>query len=304
MSISIKVKVDNHIDASSGALFGRGTYNNKKAFFKVTNQGEDNDSNETENYIYTKVLTGDITKNIVQCYGVISMFWRDLFPHGAKYNLTERINVLILEDMSEWGRVDAWLSEIYILLDNDIKEETLQHLLSRVALVLIAFEKMGLMHNDLHTENIFIQADDISDIKVKIFDFDNSFVKNGPKNVTLEMGGCAEFAYCNKFIKNKDWFTFVDNVHDDLKKQKQSIKVIESMCSTKAVYNSIFTKPVVCKRRGCKAGLGIPCFCTSDGCGKCKLDIKMINGIMSTGEFVKKNLQHKKSIKRPKQISR
>ena len=49
MSILIKVKVDNHIDASSGALFGRGTYNNKKAFFKVTNQGEDNDSNETEN---------------------------------------------------------------------------------------------------------------------------------------------------------------------------------------------------------------------------------------------------------------
>ena len=109
-------------------------------------------------------------------------------------------------------------------LDQIVKE-----VLFQLAYLLVVFEDLGIMHNDLHQGNIFVGVlpkprrlsfcvtsgrSLVLDITyfVRVFDFDRSVKKSTVYN-TLEVHNndlknfCIPFGQCDKFTKNFDWFT-------------------------------------------------------------------------------------------------
>ncbi len=93
----------------------------------------------------------------------------------------------------------------------------------QLAQVLTIFENKEIRHNDLHTENIFIEVlaeprlftyiypfefKVLTKYKITIFDYDKlSFRSHGWVNKGLETDPlCKEIGECDEFVKNADWY--------------------------------------------------------------------------------------------------
>jgi hypothetical protein len=101
----------------------------------------------------------------------------------------------------------------------------INHVILQVAYVLSLFEDYEIMHNDLHSGNLFVDEYETeclhelsvgstrrefkSPIHVKIFDFDLSYSKELRNRDVPDKDHCAFFSICPYFQKNKDWNQFL-----------------------------------------------------------------------------------------------
>jgi hypothetical protein len=142
--------------------------------------------------------------------------------------IMSKTNVVVTKK-TEGRTLAAWLKKF-----NNTKyfNHFLMDILFQIAYTLVVFEDFGLMHNDLHTGNVFVEElsepvqfvfriDDndqrTRDVyyHVKIYDFDRSTKR--PTNVNkgtlnnnlLDSTYCDLIGTCNEFIPSKDWYTIV-----------------------------------------------------------------------------------------------
>ena len=172
----------------------------------------------------------------------------------------------------------AWSSQEQDLFLKDV--------LLQVAYTLVVFEDAGLMHNDLHHGNIFIEELQTPmeysvqigpeytvrrplHFFVRIFDFDRS-AKSATKhfsgvyhNTLLSSYYCKNLGECNAFRVNVDWFTVMANIYN----------IIQLPVVTKIVNQTLLDREVhqVGNNDSIRrfAHLGHPCECVGL-CHKCK----------------------------------
>jgi hypothetical protein len=208
---------------------------------------EDN-SLEIESLIYSKVLLDmqSHTPNVIlfvewdDCFDMVT--FQKSMDEENKQVLTKQMNKiakskeyimskpkLVVTKKTEGGTLAAWLMKL-----NRTKyfNSFLNDILFQIAYTLVVFEDFGLMHNDLHTGNVFVEklsepvqfvfriGDNYHRTRtvkyhVKIYDFDRS--SKQPTNVSkgtlnnnlLDSTYCDLIGTCNEFIPRKDWFTIL-----------------------------------------------------------------------------------------------
>jgi len=134
------------------------------------------------------------------------------------YNL-DNMSMIILEK-SNGITLHRFLKQYKTL---GIDDEILFDIIFQLLYTLRCFEKLGLTHNDLHFDNIFIEKLGypeeriyyISDSKwvkinaeydIKLYDFDRASIYHPSvdRNFTLDFRHCKPFAQCNKFNSRTD----------------------------------------------------------------------------------------------------
>lgn len=204
-----------------------------------------------------------------------------------------------------------------IPLKNFLKEkahslETFRNLLFQIAYTLIVFEKMGFMHYDLHSGNIFVEQL-LNPVRIsyklennryftfettytiRIYDFDHSskiFSPLNPKNVTNNALNeneylCKALGECNKMKKNWDWFTILSYMYIDLEDSPDDNEKKEEIL--KIAHINLLSVPVDGKV-GSFAWRGRACQCvhTSDSgnCTKCQ-DYDLGKNMVSMYDYLK-----------------
>jgi hypothetical protein len=129
-----------------------------------------------------------------------------------------------------------WIRDfVHMPISEEELEGFIKDVLFQLAYTLIVFEKFGLMHHDLHVENVFVEklpiplhfSVDILDRKivrnvkyfVQIYDFDRStkvetaFDNVVLHNTLLDSDFCDRFGECNEFHKNVDWVTILHSMY-------------------------------------------------------------------------------------------
>jgi hypothetical protein len=145
----------------------------------------------------------------------------------SRYDLS-KANLMITKK-ARGRKLGDWLLEEETLPTNFVDD-----VLHQIAYALIQFEDKGLMHNDLHAGNIFVEKLDTPlrlsfdidgysrDIKyfVEIYDFDHSSKSATTKdqqvlkNNHLDHGMCTHYGECNYFRKNVDWFRILLSMYE------------------------------------------------------------------------------------------
>lgn len=129
-----------------------------------------------------------------------------------------KYNIILLEDMENSIFFSKWLREYGQKMDY---EEELWNILFQITVACYSMSLCKLVHNDLHSGNIFIKYLDRETkfvyningekiiIKTKfqafIYDFDRGYKKSLGNNPLLESKIlCDKFSQCNIFVNNKD----------------------------------------------------------------------------------------------------
>ncbi len=178
-------------------------------------------------------------------------------------------------------------------------------ILAQIAQVLLILQEDGIMHNDLHLNNVFIEEFDTPrDIyynapasiippgknfavlrqcrfQVKIFDFDRGAIAHsGQRNNLLEYL-CERVGECNQYTENFDWYTFI------------SCFIEEMEVIRKVPYKDYFHMDANAFKRGVAVGKnaykGKPCVCMRvvDGeCVECIPNRKVLRDMISPGKFL------------------
>ena len=188
------------------------------------------------------------TPNVVACVDILTCenLLEKSFEYQSKYGLAKdlynmmyKLNLfdesckdrpiyILMTERSEGVKLYDFMMEDYRDMEKTEKHNVMTQILIQMSYTLHIFEKNKFMHNDLHFGNIFItKLDKPIDYNIilpesgkeythkisyllKIYDFDRSSFNNGKpmKNTRLETEHCGWLGDCNKFQKNKDWFTF------------------------------------------------------------------------------------------------
>jgi len=124
-------------------------------------------------------------------------------------------------------------------------------LLFQLMAAVYAMSLSGLTHNDLHTDNAWIEPCEEKDVSyvyggqtfnfktkyvVKVFDFDRSYNKRLGENPYLDESLCDEASQCNKYIPNLDAMKVMGYIY-----YKQSIQVQQLLLDICAPNKNEFT---------------------------------------------------------------
>jgi len=154
-----------------------------------------------------------------------------LEPKPIRYVITPRLFDVPLGDFlidEEWARTRATLTV------TDIYSIMLQ-----MAQGLYVLGQKKIMHNDLHTNNIFIKVGAhyraipymvptkcalLARAFVCFYDFDHG---TGPEfhNTTLDNDFCESLGECNEFTANWDWYTFLSSLDEILSYEDNNVPV-------------------------------------------------------------------------------
>ena len=160
--------------------------------------------------------------------------------------------------------------------------------------VAITLKEMGnkkLMHNDLHTGNIYVEKlpefklpymvnnkEIYTEYFVRIFDYDHSSVEGRIHSTYLENTMCREFGECNKYSPKWDWFTYLEhiNYHGGGSKMKTYFPDFAK-----------FPEDEKFKKKGLRPHRGRACICTNKKCTKTKIKQEYLDSIPSLNSFIK-----------------
>ena len=178
----------------------------------------------------------------------------DFEPDIIPFNEEWRYNILINSTMKSFQtflqyieiRGENFLNSKDPLFSKDLK------ILFQIFAGCYAMSLSKMVHNDLHLNNIFIEnieEQDVSyqffgtyytfrtDVKVKIYDFDNSYVQRFGPNPSISRYLCDTYSYCNVFTDNFDIITVLIKIFINISKQINSTQV-----KTKLLLYPIFMK--------------------------------------------------------------
>ena len=185
-----------------------------------------------------------------------------------------------------------WLQSEWYGWNSTEREAFISDVLLQVAYTLLVFEDIGLMHNDLHTGNVFVEELEqplnlsfgVTDEKsvsrdvsffVRLFDFDHSAkvptihwditVYNSLLATTM----CRYVGECNNFRRNADWFTVLHFMYKITKYQNLETIVNQQLLSHGIVHKDPFTGKPLGNATGLLAHMGHACQCTNNTCDAC-----------------------------------
>ena len=166
------LSIDEDIDTTKildwdTVLYAKGTYNGKRVLFKISDHHRYTDY---EADMYNKYIKGNGAIHARKCYDTITMSKNALFSDDPHIDMTNRVDVLILEGLESWESLSTWLGTKYLKLTATNRDKHLKHLLLLVAQILRSFIEMGVAHNQLTSTKVLILADGDS-FNVKIIDF-------------------------------------------------------------------------------------------------------------------------------------
>jgi hypothetical protein len=172
---------------------------------------------------------------------------------NTQYNLI--VNEVISKDTRTFSNI----------LDNEMPNgEILEETWKIIFQIVVACYTMSLskmVHNDLHTSNIYVEKIQptkityiinnksytfITENKAMIYDFDRAYVESLGENIKVENENelCTSNSQCNIFISNKDMMKFFSYVYKDSNKnmKKKIVNILgkneESKKRINKVYNS------------------------------------------------------------------
>lgn len=163
------------------------------------------------------------------------------FPESyVKFDQDWRYNILAISTMKNFETFSKYIKRRGIDFLDDKDEETHRDykIIFQIFAACYAMSLSKMVHNDLHLENIFVEQipeQEVSygisglyytfttDVKVKIYDYDSSYVEHLGPNLGIPDFFCSKYSYCNIFTENFDIITvlikifkIVSNKDDEL----------------------------------------------------------------------------------------
>ena len=168
----------------------------------------------------------------------------------------------------------------------------------QVAYTLLCFEDFGLMHHDLHYDNIMLKKLSHEEMfiynfgaqyparvwtrfMVKIYDFDHASKRRTEystvefDNTLLSKDHCDSLNECNEFQKNVDWFTFIHYIYSFQRYCGEHTKEVISDICTSIIMSELLDMDSVTNTVDNLTWTGRPCVCVesdlrSNICKKCE----------------------------------
>jgi len=228
------------VGASESILItGKIKNSDKEIVIKLTFKSKTNNSFEIEREVYkitNQLVTNYHTPHLILNYGIVKC---------NDYQLIEKVDKKVKKLSENCDLNSAWLLILEkmkgLTLYSFIKDykpdyDVISQIMFQIIWTLLNFERINLMHNDLHTYNIFISVQDepktfvysfnsehVFALKtkyvVKIFDYDRSYCgssklnKNPLINTFLYGEECTGYGQCNKFTPAFDFLTIAWNLY-------------------------------------------------------------------------------------------
>ena len=170
---------------------------------------------------------------------------------------------------------------------NNERRNFANDILFQIAYTLLVFKDFGLMHNDLHAGNIFVEplATPLRltygikegvirtrevNFFVRIFDFDRSSVtpRDGTffeQNTKLSSKYCKMFGQCNTFRPNADWFSILHTLYKISDNSFLFLSYLPEDLSKLGIRN----RRERTGHHGKLVALGYGCICDNDQCSTC-----------------------------------
>ncbi len=214
------------------------------------------------------------------------------------YVVTPRLKGVSLKDFLENPKNSSFYKDPNFAMDVSFQ----------VAQALCVLDDSKIRHNDLHVENIYVQAQQKTEsteykfpakfvteskFHVTIFDFDRTAFPSKYRNSGLASELCEEEGQCDSFVKNWDWYTFLTYFIGLLEHLRVKTTLLREVYGNDAdiqVNNFAVSK-------GKDASLGKACICTElstkiskDGrvsvqCAHCEVDVNRLELMRSPCEF-------------------
>lgn len=173
------------------------------------------------------------------------------------------------------------------------REHFISDVLLQIAYTLTVFEDVGIIHNDLHSGNVFVEQLDtplnlsfgITDKKtvsrnvsffVRIFDFDHSakiatihwdyIVHNNLLSSFL----CKSVGECNEFRRNADWFTVLHFMYAIVKYKPIETIIRSDLLNLRTQQKDPITGRPIKNNFKLLAHMGHACQCENNSCDTCK----------------------------------
>lgn len=292
------------------------TYNGQDAIVKLSpgSQQLGNNALETERWMYQNVvpkILEVVPGRVIRCLAVHQYTKKPPgWPSIKNLNWNEPVHALVLERASGETLRD--------LLEKASPQLNLQELLDDVLLqcaaVLDAFQRYGVMHNDLHCGNVFVkkltqpekwkwdQYEFESKWKIQLYDFDHASktatAADGQQveNTLLTQRLCKSSCECNKFEESFDWWGFLQGLYSDLK--DCPIKGAKAYRTKLAKWvKGITTEEVPAtlnkkiKYTGKLLWIARPCTCAVADCTKYTLQTGWLKELGPPSSYLKKHLK-------------
>lgn len=157
----------------------------------------------------------------------------DFAPDIVPFNEEWKYNILVNSTMKNFQTFSQYIAcrrgnflvSRHPLFKKDLK------ILFQIFAACYAMSLSKMVHNDLHFSNIFIEDIEyqevsygffgayytfMTDVKVKIYDFDNSYVERFGRNLGISQYFCDVYSYCNNFTENFDIMTVLIKVFNNV----------------------------------------------------------------------------------------
>ncbi len=259
-------------NSKSGAFFVTGTKNETEAgtknepqgiiakisFHETKDFGDKDNSLKVEAEIYKHLKANNICPNLVEPLEIFDTCQSESLKNNLLGNARNAFDTFLNKKNLRTDRYQTKMCRVIILKRSagttlseffkkspGITEKILADVLFQVAGALLQFQRIGLMHNDLHTGNIFIEKTNETEIKyeektrtvshfIRIYDFDraakvqklpddkivitNNLIKteiqkNTKKNKSQKNEGS------NQFKEFLDWDRFMTDTNSHLQKR-------------------------------------------------------------------------------------
>jgi hypothetical protein len=307
-------------NSSSDTIICKGVLKNVRVIVKISflSKGTTDNSLEVEGRIYDEVvpILSQFTPNLMPFIGKLSCdTFEDTVSQSSNSFLEEIWKLVIdkkLQDSYDINHATLLITKEAggIPLEDWFKKKkvsTEEHdkfmndVLLQIAYTLLVFKDSGLMHNDLHAGNIFVEKLEKPillsfnidketqivrqiDYFVQIYDFDwSAKIKTSTNNLTISNTlldrMCPVYGTCNHFHENLDWFTILRTLVLLSKTSKQN-EFIYRLFKDKDLVNGTFkNRPLTHPTR--------PCYFPKKSSRKCKQIVLDNDVLLSPLDFLK-----------------
>jgi hypothetical protein len=233
--------------SASQTIICEGVLFEEKVIIKISSatkdEGKRDNSLEVEAAIYEKVvplLTSGECKTFQKSLGVLvwnhmastkQVLYKTIRNYVGGKEYIPNLAKMVVTKKAKGRKLSDWLTSTELPTGAAL-EDFVHDILFQIAYTLVVFEDFGLMHHDLHSQNVFVEKlpvplhysvsvdkdrTIIRDVSyfVQVYDFDHStkvrskFDNVELRNTRLDSQLCLETGECNEFYQNMDWFTIL-----------------------------------------------------------------------------------------------
>jgi hypothetical protein len=192
----------------------------------------------------------------------------------TNYNMS-RAKILITKK-AKGRKLQDWLQSDEVPQQGKQLQSFIKDILFQIAYTLLVFEDLGLMHNDLHAGNVFVEKLErplhlafnvgtqtiVRDVHyfVQIYDFDRSAKVRTKyndlvlRNTYLDSEFCETYGECNDFRRHADWFNVLQSLYrkrGDKYTNRRRVPIVGNLVENKLLDGSHQGDPLVLEGHAC-----------------------------------------------------